>query len=83
MLSIGKLGSDPDPAAYYLEVVASGVEDYYLSAEEVPAVGSVVPPAAWDSPGPSSPTTFGPYSTAATRTRVTGSAIAGRSPASI
>ena len=36
MLSIGKLGSDPDPAAYYLEVVASGVEDYYLSAEEVP-----------------------------------------------
>ncbi len=36
MLSIGKLGSDPDPAAYYLEVVATGIEDYYLSAEEVP-----------------------------------------------
>jgi conjugative relaxase-like TrwC/TraI family protein len=36
VLSIGRLGSDPDPAAYYLEVVASGAEDYYLSAEEMP-----------------------------------------------
>lgn len=36
MLSIGKLGSDADPSAYYLEVVVSGVEDYYLSADEVP-----------------------------------------------
>ncbi len=36
MLSIGRLGSDPDPAAYYLEVVASGAEDYYLSPDEAP-----------------------------------------------
>jgi conjugative relaxase-like TrwC/TraI family protein len=36
VLSIGRLGSDPDPAAYYLEVVASGLEDYYLSADEAP-----------------------------------------------
>ena len=31
--------SEPDPAAYYVEVIASGAEDYYLSAEEVPAGG--------------------------------------------
>lgn len=36
MLSIGRLGANPDPAAYYVEVIASGAEDYYLSAEEVP-----------------------------------------------
>lgn len=36
MLSIGKLGSNPDPGAYYLEMVASGIEDYYLSADEAP-----------------------------------------------
>ena len=36
MLSIGRLGANPDPAAYYVEVIASGAEDYYLSAEEAP-----------------------------------------------
>lgn len=34
MLNIGKLGHDA--AAYYLETVASGVEDYYLHAGEAP-----------------------------------------------
>lgn len=34
MLNIGKLGRDA--AAYYLETVASGVEDYYLHAGEAP-----------------------------------------------
>ncbi|MDQ6847514.1 MAG: relaxase domain-containing protein, partial [Candidatus Dormibacteraeota bacterium] len=34
MLNIGKLGHDA--AEYYLETVASGVEDYYLHAGEAP-----------------------------------------------
>ena len=34
MLNIGKLGHDA--AAYYLETVASGIEDYYLHAGEAP-----------------------------------------------
>jgi conjugative relaxase-like TrwC/TraI family protein len=34
VLNIGKLG--PDAAAYYLETVASGVEDYYLHGGEAP-----------------------------------------------
>ena len=43
MLNIGKLGCDA--AAYYLETVASGVEDYYLHAGEAPGqwLGAAAP----------------------------------------
>jgi hypothetical protein len=61
MLSIGKLGSDPDPSAYYLEVVASGVEDYYLSADEVP--GRWLGPAASNLGRPRSRAWSQPYAT--------------------
>lgn len=36
MLSIDKLDADADPAAYYLEALARGAEDYYLTADEAP-----------------------------------------------
>ena len=36
MLSIDKLDADADPAAYYLEALAGGAEDYYLTADEAP-----------------------------------------------
>lgn len=36
MLSIGKLSAGADSAAYYLEVIANGRDDYYLAADEVP-----------------------------------------------
>ena len=36
MLSIAKFSSAPDPAAYYLEVIANERDDYYLGSGEVP-----------------------------------------------
>lgn len=36
MLSIGRLGGNADPAGYYIEVIATGVEDYYVSGHEAP-----------------------------------------------
>lgn len=36
MLSIGKLTSRSDSAAYYLEVIADGRDDYYLTSGEAP-----------------------------------------------
>lgn len=36
MLSIAKFSSAPDPAAYYLEVIANGRDDYYLASSEAP-----------------------------------------------
>lgn len=36
MLSIAKFSSAPDPAAYYLEVIANDRDDYYLTTGEAP-----------------------------------------------
>lgn len=36
VLSIAKFSSAPDPAAYYLEVIANERDDYYLGAGEAP-----------------------------------------------
>ncbi|GMU78779.1 MAG: hypothetical protein AMXMBFR46_15730 [Acidimicrobiia bacterium] len=36
MLSIAKFSSAPDPAAYYLEVIANERDDYYLGSGETP-----------------------------------------------
>ena len=36
VLSIAKFSSAPDPAAYYLEVIANERDDYYLGSGEVP-----------------------------------------------
>lgn len=36
VLSIAKFSSAPDPAAYYLEVIANGRDDYYLASGEAP-----------------------------------------------
>jgi conjugative relaxase-like TrwC/TraI family protein len=36
VLSISKFSSAPDPAAYYLEVIANGRDDYYLASGESP-----------------------------------------------
>ncbi|MBS1837490.1 MAG: relaxase domain-containing protein [Actinobacteria bacterium] len=36
MLSIAKFSSAPDPAAYYLEVIANERDDYYLGSGEAP-----------------------------------------------
>lgn len=36
MLSIGKLSAGADSAAYYLEVIANGRDDYYLAGHEAP-----------------------------------------------
>ena len=36
MLSISKFSAAPDPAAYYLEVIANGRDDYYLESGEAP-----------------------------------------------
>lgn len=40
MLSIGRLGSDADPSACDLEVVASGVEDYVRVGEGTDLAGT-------------------------------------------
>jgi hypothetical protein len=42
VLSIAKFSSAPDPAAYYLEVIANERYDYYLASGEAPGrwVGS-------------------------------------------
>ena len=36
VLSIAKFSSAPDPAAYYLEVIANERDDYYLASGEAP-----------------------------------------------
>ncbi len=36
MLSISKFSAAPDPAAYYLEVIANERDDYYLASGEAP-----------------------------------------------
>ncbi|NLV56806.1 MAG: relaxase domain-containing protein, partial [Acidimicrobiales bacterium] len=36
MLSIAKFSAAPDPAAYYLEVIANERDDYYLASGEAP-----------------------------------------------
>ncbi len=38
MLGITKFSSAPDPAEYYLEVIANGKDDYYLASGEVAGV---------------------------------------------
>ena len=41
VLSIAKFTAAPDPAAYYLEVIANERDDYYLASGEAPGAGSV------------------------------------------
>ena len=45
MLSIAKLSGSPSVAAYYLDVIANGRDDYYLAAGEAPGrwMGSAAP----------------------------------------
>jgi conjugative relaxase-like TrwC/TraI family protein len=45
MLSLAKLSGSPSVAAYYLDVIANGRDDYYLAAGESPGqwVGSAAP----------------------------------------
>lgn len=38
MVSIGKIGADPDAGRYYVRQVASGAEDYYAGHGEAPGV---------------------------------------------